>query len=78
MDDDVRPKIIVEIDIDLENFNGTKLNLFYLNPSLARGGRDFERDFERKRERNRERHAEPPVPCITYDIYQESLSDPRS
>ena len=65
MDDDVRPKIIVEIDIDLENFNGTKLNLFYLNHSLARGGRDFERDFERKRERKREGYAEPRVPIWT-------------
>ena len=62
MDDEVRPKIIVEVDIDLENFNGTKLNLFYLSHSLAKGGRDFERDFERKRERIREGDADQRVP----------------
>ena len=62
MDDEVRPKIIVEVDIDLENFNGTKLKLIYLSRSLAKGGRDFERDFERKRERKREGYAEPSVP----------------
>ena len=62
MDDDVRPKIIVEIDIDLENFNGTKLKLIYLSRSLAKGGRDFERDFERKRERIREGDADQRVP----------------
>ena len=62
MDDEVRPKIKVEVDVDLKNFNGTKLNLFYLNPSLARGGRDFERDFERKRERIREGDADQRIP----------------
>ena len=71
MDGEGKPYTIVEVDF--KNFNGTKLKLIYLSRSLAKGGRDFERDFERKRERNRERHAEPPVPCINYDIYQESL-----
>ena len=62
VDDEVRPKIIVEVDIDLENFNVTKLNLFLLKPLITVGGRDFERDFERKRERKREEYAEPRVP----------------
>ena len=60
MDGEVRPYTIVEVDF--KNFNVTKLKLFYLSLSLARGGRDFERDFERKRERTREGYAELKVP----------------
>ena len=60
VDDEVTPYIIVEVD--LENFNGTKSKLVNLSPSLAWGEAGLWKGLRKETKKNREGDADQRVP----------------